>query len=588
MRSTNREIRLLLKLLRRPHALEREALAIMLREALHAENAHSAVMMAIDSAFDTATSNGRLLKEIIQRCDIDGQTTGAAAADVHLSLRQFFRYRTDAIEAIAQSVGRSLRQPDESSRKQLVMASMVAEFDSRAALDMYVRAAPSPTGKTAFEIARAAIWAGVEPSRHIEACEGAWRLLALATQARRFLSIGMRAESEYLVDKIRVALGSSSGPLYDSVAFELAELDRRALRRRGLMREQTAVVERMRKLARDDSRLVALALLAESEAACSAGELTTAEIAVADAERIAIERRELYLLARSTFASASLSLLRGHIGDALALFNATAPTIAAFDAAYALRAAAFAGRCALLLDVEWRPPSSLMERHAGSWIFTEIACIEARRLMGADPTAALARAEVALDRAKTTDAEVATLFARTTLAAALDKSGRTAEAKREWLGSWSEGMRIGDQTMLVDLFAVPHAVERDVGPLALDDDLLDAIQRFQDEQAPATSSSISASVRDLKVALVRLCLAGAIGRPPEFDRIDAVKRAAANALAGLRVSGEQIMRFGHSASRETCVAVSWLLPPSRRLDFRSSFVAHWERYVDDVAAHVAR
>jgi hypothetical protein len=363
MRSTNREIRLLLRLLRRPHALEREPLAIMLREALHAESAYKAVIVAIETAFDQASPSGRQLKEIVRRCDIDCQTTTAAAADMNLSVRQFFRYRTDAVEAIAQSVGRSLRQPDDSSRKQLVMASMVAEFDSRAALDMYVRAAPSPTGQLAFEIARTAIWAGVDPAPYIAACTGAWRLLAQATQARRLLSIGMRAESEALVDSIRVALAGSSGPLYDAAAFEIAELDRRAVRRRGAMHDEAHLVERMRKLAHDDARLVALAMLAQAESACSFGELERAAVAIADAERIATERRDLYVLARSAYASATLAMLRGHLEDALALFNAAASTIAAFDAAYALRSAAFAGRCALQLrsqrcgDLRRRMPS---------------------------------------------------------------------------------------------------------------------------------------------------------------------------------------------------------------------------------------
>jgi hypothetical protein len=237
---------------------------------------------------------------------------------------------------------------------------------------MYVRAAPSPTGKLAFEIARAAIWAGVDPAPYVAACNGAWRLLALATQARRLLSIGARAESEALVDSIRVALAGSSGPLYDAAAFEIAELDRRAVRRRGAMQDEAYLVERMRKFAHDDSRLVALALLAQAESACSFGELETAAVAIADAERIATERRDLYVLARSAYASATLAMLRHHLDDALALFNAAASTIAAFDAAYALRSAAFAGRCALQLETPWMPPRPLMERYAGSWILTEL------------------------------------------------------------------------------------------------------------------------------------------------------------------------------------------------------------------------
>jgi hypothetical protein len=586
MRSTNREIRLLLRLLRRPHALEREPLAIMLREALHAESAYKAVIVAIETAFDQASPSGRQLKEIVRRCDIDCQTTTAAAADMNLSVRQFFRYRTDAVEAIAQSVGRSLRQPDDSSRKQLVMASMVAEFDSRAALDMYVRAAPSPTGQLAFEIARTAIWAGVDPAPYIAACTGAWRLLAQATQARRLLSIGMRAESEALVDSIRVALAGSSGPLYDAAAFEIAELDRRAVRRRGAMHDEAHLVERMRKLAHDDARLVALAMLAQAESACSFGELERAAVAIADAERIATERRDLYVLARSAYASATLAMLRGHLEDALALFNAAASTIAAFDAAYALRSAAFAGRCALQLERRWTPPLSLMERHPGSWIVTELECVEARRLIGSEPARALEMALATLRRSETTDAVVATLFARATVAAALDRTGDTAEAKKLWLACWTEGMRSGDQTTLFDLFAVPGSVERDCGPLAIDDAFLEAVQRSHEERFPTHPSAQSADVRTHKLALLRLSLESAVGNDTGSRHDAAVVRETARALLALRLTRDRVVRLGHSTSRAMSVEVSWLLPPAKRASFRAALLARWDRYIAEIVAQM--
>jgi hypothetical protein len=586
MRSTNREIRLLLRLLRRPHALEREPLAIMLREATHAESAHKAVIAAIDSAFDPASSSGRLLKEIIRRCDIDCETTAAAAAGMNLSVRQFFRYRTDAVEAIAQSVGRSLRQPDDSSRKQLVMAAMVAEFDSRAALDMYVRAAPSPTGKLAFEIARAGIWAGVDPTPFIAACKGAWRLLALATQARRLLSIGSRAESEALVDSIRVELAGASGPLYDAAAFEIAELDRRAVRRRGALHDEARLVERMRELAHGDSGLVALALLAEAESACSAGELATAAVAIADAERIAIERRDLYVLARSAYASATLAMLRHHLEDALALFNAAASTIAAFDAAYSLRSAAFAGRCTLQLETRWMPPRPLMDRHAGSWILTELECVEARKLVASEPARGLELALATLRRSQTTDAAVATLYAGATVAAALDETGDTVEAKKRWLACWTEGVRIGDHATLFDLFAVPGAVERDCGPLAIDDDFLEAVQRSHEERFPSHPSSLSKEVRRSKLGLLRISLQRAVGEETASGNADAMVADMARALSAMRLTGDRILRLGHSTSRVMSVELSWLIAPAKRALFRTALIARWDHCIEEIVARM--
>jgi hypothetical protein len=554
----------------------------MLRESLRTGNSREAVLKTIASAFDAETANGRLLRDIVQRCDIGGDKTAAVASSLGLSVRQFFRYRNDAVEAVAHAVGRNLRQPDDASRKQLLLASMVAEFDPRAALDLYVRATPSPTGKIAFEIARAAIWAGVDAKAYIDKCDGAWRLLALATMARRLLSMGSRAESEALADSIRAALPAARDGPSDAVAFEIAELDRRALRRRGLMDREAELIESMRGLAAGDSRLLALSQLAAAEAACSAGELNAAAIAIADAERYAVENRDLDVLSRAAFASASLSAVKGDLEDARALFTAVSSTIAAFDAAYALRAAAFGARCALLLGVDWLPPRALMARHAASWTLVELDAIDARKALGGDPVRALTLAESALRRGESTDATIATLFARATVAAALDKSGDADRAKPQWLRAWAEGARMNDRTLLFDLFVVPGALARDIGPLALDDDFMGALQRFYEDRFSALFAQLSSDARVAVITLSHDALARAIGRSPAPKRNPTVVRAAARAFLASKLTRDQVMRLGHSVSRATAESVGWLLPSAARPPFRASLLAHWDRLMSDI------
>ena len=99
-------VRRLLRLLRRrPHALERDAVAQRLREALDASNCREALLRIIDLTFgESADDHG--WREILVRCDVQGQKGRAAAATMHLSLRQFYRRRAEAIDALAVYVER--------------------------------------------------------------------------------------------------------------------------------------------------------------------------------------------------------------------------------------------------------------------------------------------------------------------------------------------------------------------------------------------------------------------------------------------------------------------------------------------------
>ena len=94
------DVRRLLRLLRRPYMLEREPLALRARKALGTASCRDALLLLVDHAFGDIRDTQRL-REIILRCDVEGQKARAAAAEMHLSLRQFFRHRAEAIEALA-------------------------------------------------------------------------------------------------------------------------------------------------------------------------------------------------------------------------------------------------------------------------------------------------------------------------------------------------------------------------------------------------------------------------------------------------------------------------------------------------------
>ncbi len=98
-------VRRLLRQLRRPHLLERDPLAARLRDRLNAKTCGEAIEQLVDRTFARDASSERV-REVIMRCDFHGQKATAAAAGMHLSLRQFFRCRAEAMEALALAIER--------------------------------------------------------------------------------------------------------------------------------------------------------------------------------------------------------------------------------------------------------------------------------------------------------------------------------------------------------------------------------------------------------------------------------------------------------------------------------------------------
>ena len=91
-------VRRLLRNIRRPSQLERDGVALDLKRSLHCETAREAVLLLVDRAL---RHEHPFCAEIVRRCDIEGDTTLVVAAGLNLSPRHFFRYRAQAVEAIA-------------------------------------------------------------------------------------------------------------------------------------------------------------------------------------------------------------------------------------------------------------------------------------------------------------------------------------------------------------------------------------------------------------------------------------------------------------------------------------------------------
>jgi len=106
---TERDVRELLRMLRRPFLLEQNQLALLLKKAYGTADPVAAVHAMIKESISDSPAFGDVYSEIIQRCDVRAESTKQAAASMNMSVRTFFRFRKDALLIVMRTVTRRLR-----------------------------------------------------------------------------------------------------------------------------------------------------------------------------------------------------------------------------------------------------------------------------------------------------------------------------------------------------------------------------------------------------------------------------------------------------------------------------------------------
>jgi hypothetical protein len=112
---SERNVRELLRMLRRPFLLEQNELALTLRDAYDTTGPLEAVHALIRESVSDSPAFGNLYAEIIQRCDVRAESTKQAAAAMNMSIRTFFRFRKDALMVVVLTVSRRLRSLNSSA-----------------------------------------------------------------------------------------------------------------------------------------------------------------------------------------------------------------------------------------------------------------------------------------------------------------------------------------------------------------------------------------------------------------------------------------------------------------------------------------
>jgi hypothetical protein len=569
MRRSNQEVRKLLHLWRRPHQLERERLAVMLRQATNAIDARAALQCVMAQTFDRTNAGDRLRFESIERCDVEGKPTRAVARELGLSMRQFFRIRAEAITALAVAIERTLRKPPDSYADLLQLAQAVETIDPKAALGIYLRLPPD-RGETAFNIIRVSVWAGIEVSQEqIDRCQGPWRLLAKAVIACNLVSRGEDAAARVLRDELRKDLTNTNGMLYDVVAFELAFLDRCDAVRLGDVVQSRKLLTDLRLFAGQNEELQAKTLLQEADQASMEGDLTAAAVAIEDVERLEVHKSDFNIMARTALAKAMLSLARGYYHEAHELANGASLIKALSNAAFAWRAAGVAGRAALFCGAPWSPPPVLVEKYPEAWPRALAEAVRGRHLVRRDPHAALAASEFALELASRRECPAYKAYAQVSVAGSLDALGEPGRASQLRIAAWETGLRLGDQFTLYDLFYDPAAPVRDVGPMNADDAFVSVVARHVARDAPPFSELNRIVGAEQSSSLVRRCLEWALA--PKGAKRQGYLRPHTHEPGKTEVA----LGYLKSVGEHTARALAWYVAPDQREAFAQRFASDW-------------
>jgi len=455
----------MLAVVNKPFKLDKLALALQLKEALRAESCRAAVCQVVDQVFSTKTPLNVSLHATIVQCDIEGCKATSVAAQLGVSLRTLFRWRSIAVMAIASAIDQLLDTADSASNFTYTMARMIAPLESATAVRLLEREAPNLGGRAAYDAVTTAVRNGSPVSDALLAqCTGQWRVLAELEIARSNLVRGDPAAYETLRTGLSRAIASTTDASAHRLGFELAYIDRLNALRFCDVDATADATTRMSRNTGNDPTLLALAMVSEVEQACDEGDLARAETTLRKLQLLCSRLRDFRITARTSHVYAILQMLRGRYSDAIELAHAALAALRQVEPEFAACSAGNAGRAALFIGQPWQRPLELCERFPQSYVTGYVDAVWARHLVFSDPELALTVIDRSLDIVARQEARGVLVYARATKALVLDRLGRATEARRLRMLAWEQGVTVRRLFYLYDLFAHPAIVERDYGP----------------------------------------------------------------------------------------------------------------------------
>lgn len=456
---TERGVRQLLRLLRRPQALEMFPLACEIRDAVGAPSAYEGVVRVIATALSEYGRDGAQLYALIKRCDIEGTSTQTAIAyEMNLSSRQFFRYRAEAVRIIA----RFLQRLQEKRFDPIVeLANLVQSADPYAALEIY-RLDEHQSAPLATVLGATVRSGSLLDDDEVLAGDSHDALQAKAHLAYGHVWAGNIAAAQELMTRVTRAMEYRRTPNRANVEFELNLARFLLAQYSGAVRDMIEISRELRMQAQEHATLHAQAALCEGRAALHNGDFNSCLEAAEQTLRVETTRRDAFLLARALFLQAEGEFVTGE--HAAAQKHALA-------ARFALqRMRKELGECDMLL-ARLRLAGGMLPAQRFNAAFTHAshdllfgAAIEARSLLleGNLLSATVLAGNAAQDAAR---ANYPALRAWSMVTVVATDPVPNGDAQAKLLEAWRAIAMLGDYYWARDAFVIPGLRVRDIGPL---------------------------------------------------------------------------------------------------------------------------
>lgn len=479
-----REVRHLLNSLRRPDVAMADPLGRLLCEALGAPSPIAAVTQLIGQTFEGLGRSGLRLAELLVKSDIQATYSRAGvAAEMGLSLRQFFRYRSRAVALLTEQIKQVLGDVDAAFYPLPTLAGLVAEMSPDTAIAIYDLMEGAHDDEQLVNRMASQIDRGGEiPDAWVNECPEKWKPLCMVLQARCFELNGNSPLSRERVAAVqqRVVAGH---PLKHRIDLEIHSIEVLRAKHSHDANEIHRLGGVLRRAAGDDRERLARALLTEAEGCVRLGMLAQAQQIMRNVHRVTRTNRDLRSMALLTLLSANVALMNGDLSgaDELATGAFFALQEQRPDAALCQMTM---GRARLALGKKWSMLPDFVMRPEGAWDRLGLEIIEARYfLRDAKFESAAQIAGRVFERCMRSGFCGLAAHAAATIAACAGLRGDDREEQRRYLQAWRLAARTRDRLAGCDVFTMPVVRPKDLGPLIVNETFCRAISAHVVERA---------------------------------------------------------------------------------------------------------
>ena len=493
-----REIRRLLHQIRRPATLAGEPLADLLCSVYSLEDPVQAVAKLVRDTFKNQGLREQRLFDLIQSCDFDGVPQKNYARDMGLSTRHYFRYRHEAVEAIAAHLN-TIAQKETQSDDDLIetLSDCISDVDPERAIRIGRCAAPAidPLKYFSWEVSAS----GILPEGAILESDRPLRSLILL--ANWCISNGRRTSASQLVHFVRASqLGKRDSSA--SLAFDIAyveyldawfhtDCDRRLERARDL--REIVGVEDLQQFT---------GLIAECESTLRARpEALEEPLAIV---RNLLPKHYVRGMAMMLELQAQAGFLSGDLQRADRYANAAIIALEK-NVVDSMRLEVLRARIKFAMGIPWQPPPRLLPSEPLSDAAAQIAdgitvmvprsnhdsrvalafeVVRAR--LYTDRDQAMAALESLLARANALEYPSVVAQSLALLASWHARNGDTSLSQVCAVQAWQAFLNIRDVLVGHDLFFDLSLVRREFGPIDLDQRFLDALSQHVYSRFPGS------------------------------------------------------------------------------------------------------